>query len=330
MSYKLLDQNGNKMIINGMNKGYIKVPYNYQGLDWYNVNHTNRDVDYPFYDDVKCIYINGNMYRMRYYENRKYIDEAYSATQITISGRRWTAGFDHYEIYLNNELVTSGVFPDKVNTDVYVINKEANTSVIISGEWDSTNSKYIYNITTNAIIPKEDSYKWFNPLHTATINLTVGTNGSGQDATGVQYFNAIRIPSENTIKNAIASKIGTASFGINVTKVELDLSTLYWYNDRSNYQVPKLSTSSSSSSSTTYFGSGTERRDRTGLYQWGTYKIDVTKYMNTRLFGYNYGSYMYDQTYYSFSDSSSSGSRFCTSSSSSTLPIFTIVVTYEY
>lgn len=171
---------------------------------------------------------------------------------------------------------------------------------------------------------------WQKPSSSATINLTVGTNGSGQDATGTQYFYAIRIPSSWTIQRAISNKTGIEYDSIKVTKVELDLSTLYWYNDRSNYQVPKLSTSSSATSSTTYFGSGTERRNGTGKYQWGTHKIDVTKYMNTRLFGYNYGSYIYDKTYYAFSDTGTSGSRFCTSSSSSTLPIFTIVVTYEY
>ena len=124
MAYKLLDQNGNKMIINGMNKGYIKVPYNYQGLELYNVNTTNFRDDYPFYRDVKCIYINGNRITAYTGTTHKFTPEAYAPTQITISGRRWTEGFDHYEIYLNNELVTSGVFPDKVNTDIYVINKE--------------------------------------------------------------------------------------------------------------------------------------------------------------------------------------------------------------
>ena len=327
MAYKLLDQNGNKMIINGMNKGYIKVPYNYQGLEWYNVNTTSSNYDYPFYSDVKCIYINGNMFRPYNGTTHKFIPEAYSATQITISGRRWNEGFDHYEIYLNNELVSSGVFPDKVNTDIYVINKEANTSVVLQGEWDSANSKYIYRITTNAIIPREDSYQWFNPLHTTTINITVG---AGQEITTSQYYDSIRIPSSSTIRNAVARKIGAEPFGINLTKVELDLSTLYWYNNRSNYQTPEFSTSSSNTSSTTYFGSGIERRDKTGIFQWHTYNIDVTKYMNTRLYGYNYGSYIYDKTYYKFSTSSSSGSRFCTSSSSSTLPTFTIRVTYEY
>ena len=327
MAYKLLDQNGNKMIINGMNKGYIKVPYNYQGLKWYNVNTTSSRYDYPFYSDVKCIYINGNMFRPYNGTTHKFIPEAYSATQITMSGRRWNEGFDHYEIYLNNELVSTGVFPDKVNTDIYVINKEANTSVILSGEWDSTNSKYIYRITTNAIIPREDSYQWFNPIHTTTINLTVG---EGQDCTSTQYLNAIRIPSSSTIKDAISLKTGTSSFGINVTKVELDLSTVYWFDNRSGKHSPEFSTSSSITSSTTYFGSGIDRTGR-HISQWSNYKMDVTKYMNTRLFGYTY-NYDYDNwnpKYTSFTTSVDSSPKFCQRTGSS-LPTFTIVVTYEY
>lgn len=322
MAYKLLDQNGNKMIINGMNKGYIKVPYNYQGLELYNVNKTNSMYDYPLYSDVKCIYINGNRFTADNGTSHKFIPEAYSATQITISGRRWNEGFDHYEIYLNNELVSSGVFPDKVNTDVYVINKEANTSVILSGEWDSTNSKYIYNIITNAIIPREDSYQWLNPLYTGTINLTVG---AGQDITKTQYYNRIYLPSKSTIQNAIASKIGTASIGINVKKVELDLSTLYWYcSDSQDYFTPYLAWVNSYK----YIleDSAGTRLKGTGIRKWGTSYYNVTSHSGS-LYGYIRGDVL---GYYSFSNSSSSGSRFCTSSSSSTLPTYTIRVTYEY
>ena len=326
MAYKLLDQNGNKMIINGMNKGYIKVPYNYQGIEWYNVNTTSSSRDNPFYADVKCIYINGNRFIPYNGTTHKFYPEAYAATQITISGRRWNEGFDHYEIYLNNELVSSGVFPDNVNTDIYVINKEANTSVILSGEWDSTNSKYIYRIFTNATIPMENSYQWFNPMNTGTINLTVG---EGQDITSTQYLNAIRIPSSSTIRNAVASKIGTESFGINVTKVELDLTTLYWLTDTTEKVYPLLSTSSSVSSSTVYFCGGTDRK-QDYVFQWSNYKLDVTKYMNKRLFGYRY-NYNYSNwipKYTQFSESGS-GPKFCQSNGTG-LPIFTIVVTYEY
>ena len=321
MAYKLLDQNGNKMLINGMNKGYIKVPYNYQGLELYNVNTTSSRYDYPFYLDVKCIYINGSRYNANNGTTHKFINEGYAPTQITISGRRWNAGYDHYEIYLNNQLVSTGVFPDKVNTDVYVINKEANTSVVLSREWDSANSKYIYRITTNAIIPRENSYQWFNPLHTATVSLTVG---AGQDVTKTQHYNEIVFPSKNELKSKIASMIGTSSIGVNIKKIELDLSTVYWYlSDSDDRYTPYFSWINQ----TDYIledSAGTQVKG-SGIYKWGSSYYNITN--QSSLYGWREG---YAVGLYKFSTSSSSGSRFCISSSSSTLPTFTIRVTYEY
>ena len=158
----------------------------------------------------------------------------------------------------------------------------------------------------------------------STINLTVG---SGQDCTSTQYLNAIRIPSSDTIKRAIASKIGIASFGINVKKVELDLSKLYWYNDLRGEYAPYLSTSSSITSSTTYFCEGATVTS-SYVFQWGNSKYDVTKYMNTRLFGYRY-NYNYDQWHPKYTAFSDSSAKFCQRNGTG-LPIFTIVVTYEY
>lgn len=193
----------------------------------------------------------------------------------------------------------------------------------------SINMKNVKSITLGGVSVKkiEDTngrVLWGGST-TATINITVG---EGQDCTSTQYLNAIRIPASWTIANAISRKTGIPSGSINVTKVELDLSTLYWYNYYSGKQSPKFSTSSSNTSSTTYFGSGTERTTKY-VFPWATYKIDVTKYMNTRLFGYSYEYDRYNQRYRSFSDSSSSGSVFCQSNGTG-LPIFTIVVTYEY
>lgn len=326
MAYKLLDQNGNKMVINGMNKGYIKVPYNYQGLDVYNVNTTSSGYDYPFFQDVKCIYINGMRFNIEYYRQgeHNYFKDAYAATQIIINGRRWNEGFDHYEIYLNNELVTSGVFPDKENTDVYVLNKEANTSVIISGEWDSTNSKYIYNITTNAIIPKENSYQWFNPMNTGTINITVG---EGQDITSTQNYNKLFIPYASSIKNKIMDITGiTSQQYINITKVELDGTTLYWYNpnDSTKLYNAKATTSSSIDGGTGVLYSEYRNYRDKGVCQWSSSKTDVTKYLGKSLYGYYNGAsgYVAFATY-----SSSNYGNFCNRSGSK--PTFTLVVTYE-
>ena len=163
-----------------------------------------------------------------------------------------------------------------------------------------------------------------NNTYTTTISLTVG---EGQDITSTQYRDAIRIPSSNAIKNAIGSKIGIASSGINVKKVELDLSTLYWHNVYSGKQTPKLSTSSSNTSGTTYFASGIERTSNY-VFEWSNYKLDVTQYMNTRLFGYCYEYDRYNPRYRQFGTSSGDSSTFCQSYGSG-LPIFTIVVTYE-
>ena len=158
----------------------------------------------------------------------------------------------------------------------------------------------------------------------STINLTVG---EGQDCTSTQYLDAIRIPSSGTIKSAISNKTGVSSNYINVKKVELDLTTLYWYTGSSGKHYPVLSTSSSITSSTTYFCSGIDRTSNY-VFQWSNSKYDVTKYMNTKLFGYRY-NYNYDNwnpKYTSFGDS---GPKFCQRNGTG-LPIFTIVVTYEY
>lgn len=156
----------------------------------------------------------------------------------------------------------------------------------------------------------------------STISLTVG---EGQDITSTQYLNAIRIPASWTIAREISNKTGVLQDNIKVTKVELDLTTLYWLNQYSGTQTPMLSTSSSNTSSTTYFASGIDRNSMY-VFEWSNYKLDVTKYMNTRLFGYSYEYDRYNPRYRQFSDS---GSRFCQRTGTS-LPTFTIVVTYEY
>lgn len=152
---------------------------------------------------------------------------------------------------------------------------------------------------------------------TATINLTVG---KAQDITTTQYYDRIVLPSISTIKSTINSKLGISVS--NITKVELDLSTLYWYNDYASSQKPYLSLSTSNPS---YFGGGTTRSD-TGRYEWGSYNLDVINYLGKTLYGYRETRGIYN----TFSTYSYQGSRFCTSSSSSTKPTFTIVVTYEY
>lgn len=160
---------------------------------------------------------------------------------------------------------------------------------------------------------------WEIKKNSATINITVGKS---QDITTTQYYNRIVLPSLSSIKSAVASKIGMSSSNINVTKVELDCSKLHWYNDYFSSQTPYFSLSTSSPS---YFGSGTTRSE-SGNYQWGSYELDVTNYLGKTLYGYRKTGSIYN----TFSTSSSSGSRFCSSSSSYSKPTFTLVVTYEY
>ena len=114
---------------------------------------------------------------------------------------------------------------------------------------------------------------------TATINITVGAS---QDITTTQYYNRIVLPSLNDIKSKVASKTGISSSAINITKAELYLSTLHWYNDYVSDQRPYFSLSTSSPS---YFGGGTTRSD-SGNYQWDSYNLDVTNYLGKTLYGY--------------------------------------------
>ena len=192
----------------------------------------------------------------------------------------------------------------------------------------SINMKNVKSITLGGVSVKKIEDTNGNVLWEgkgeSTINLTVG---EGQDCASTQYLDAIRIPSSSTIKRAISNKTGVSYDSINVKKVELDLTTLYWNNDSSGKHYPVLSTSSSITSSTTYFCSGSTVTS-SYVFQWANSKYDVTKYMNTRLFGYRY-NYDYDQWYPKYSQFSDNGSKFCQRNGTG-LPIFTIVVTYEY
>lgn len=163
MAYKLLDQNGNYMEINGMHKGTILSPYVYNGMELYNENAISSNV-YPFYNPFW-----GGRRRVRvgssYYApsgtTKKYVDEAYASTEIAINGRYSNSSFKNYEVYKDGNLVASGSFTNS-DTDIYTCEKNANTSIIVRGIWDEANSKFIYNITTNATINRQNTYAWDN------------------------------------------------------------------------------------------------------------------------------------------------------------------------
>lgn len=196
MAYKLLDQNGNYIEINGMHKGEILSPYEYHGMELYNENAiaSNR---YPFYytffGGTRRVKI-GSSYYYPSGTTKKYVDEAYTATEITITGSYSSSSYKYYEVYKDGNLVASGSFTNS-NTDIYVCEKEANTSIIISGIWDEANSKFIYNITTNATIERSNSYNWNNGIlttSTLTKNGTIAGYGTSKTV-------GITVPSEEEI-----------------------------------------------------------------------------------------------------------------------------------
>ena len=159
---------------------------------------------------------------------------------------------------------------------------------------------------------------------TATINITVGAS---QDITTTQYYNRIVLPSLSSIKSKVASKIGTSSSNVNITKVEIDCSTLYWYNpnNSTSYLGAKATTSSSLDSGTSVLFANSQTYRTQGVCQWSTSKTDVTKYLGTQLYGYWQNRNGYSQ-FNNYANAAGYG-NFCNSSGSK--PIFTLVVTYQ-
>ena len=163
-------------------------------------------------------------------------------------------------------------------------------------------------------------------ITTATINITVGAS---QDITTTQYYNRIVLPSLSTIKSKVASKTGISSSSITITNVQLDCSTLYWYNPNNStrYYSAKATNSSSYSGGTTVTTSTSRNYREQGVCQWSTSKPSVTNYLNTTLYGY------YVSSFSSFTEAfdnyaSAGAGNFC--NSSGVKPTFTLVVTYEY
>ena len=177
------------------------------------------------------------------------------------------------------------------------------------------------------VIKIEDSLGhilWQKKKTIATINITVGEK---QDYQTNQYPNRLVLPSLTGIRSKVASKIGTSADSINVKKVEMDWSTVYWYNADESFPFPRVALTAENPS---FFGIG-NGRTRTGLYNWSTEIQDITDKLSsgrtTAFYGYVWDAYSGEIR--KFSSSSSYGWRFCSSSSSSNLPTFTIIVTYE-
>lgn len=224
MAYKLLDSNGKYMNINGMHKGTIISPYKYHGMELYNENAiaTNR---YPFYypywgSGERRVRI-GSSYYYPDGTEKEYVNVAYAATEITIVGEYSSSSYKNYEVYKDGNLVASGSFTSSVR-DIYVCEKEANTSIIVSGMWDSTNSKFIYNITTNATITRENSYYFNNGIvTTSSIQLPKIYNKAAVTA---QYIpKSITMPTRADIEamlpsDCIVMNISSVSYLLTFTK----------------------------------------------------------------------------------------------------------------
>ena len=188
---------------------------------------------------------------------------------------------------------------------------------------DMSNVKQIMH-NNKEVIKIEDSLGHVLWENKKTINITIG---SGQDMNTTQYSNKIYIPPMSEIRQFISRKTGISSSQIKLTKMNIDGSTLYWYNGSRGEQTPYLSFQSTASSDTVYFGGG-DTVSSTGIHSWSSskvdlYDIDLTNPSKTILYGFAYDNR--NRQYYNFT----SATRFCTSSDYYSVPTFTIVVTYE-
>lgn len=323
MAYKLLDQNGYEININGMYKGTIIKNYNYDGMELYNtssVSTSNR----PFYSTYRRVKI-GSTYYYPSGTTKYYSADAYAATEIIINGRYSSSSYADYEIYKDEILVSSGSYTS-TSTDIYTITKTANTSIIISGEWDSTNSKFIYRITTNATIERSSSYAYNN--HLATITLTY--TGTG---------NTLTFPSLTTIKNRIYTNTGKTVANIN--SVKADLSSIYFHAHSSygSYCIPYLNSVNSSTWTTPYI-QGPQVSNNTSALIFSSYSAwSILSYLSesstTIFYGYYQDGSSSSRVYamYPYTSDDYTRNYFCKTSSGTTgsgNPQFTLTIEYEY
>lgn len=192
-------------------------------------------------------------------------------------------------------------------------------------------------------------------IQTGTINLTVG---EGQDITAPQNYNRIVVPSLTTIKSAVANKASISESNIvSIDTVELILDS------NAGPNAVKHRTSSDRGTKIKFFlvlGSqitstvlargyheytvdGTSghyaNKSITGAFcpnRTGVKYIDITSYLHEALATYIYGGYVMGTTGYDsqtpsnmFANSSNSGVHMC-ASTTSTLPTYSIRVSYSY
>lgn len=317
MAYKLIDQNGYEININGMYKGTIVKKYNYNGMELYNVNYdffsssTN-----PFQNNYRIVKI-GTSYYNPSGTTKKYVDEAYGATEIIINGRCNSSSYSNYEIYQDEILVSSGSFTS-TPTDIYTITKTSNTSIIISGEWDSTNSKFIYRITTNATIKRSESYAYNNHLDTYTYNVTMSPD-------------KLTFPSLATIKNKI--KTATGKTVAKITSVKANLTNIYFhaYAAWGSYCTPYLNSVKSTTWTDPYIQGQKVYHNKTEL-AFKPAAWNITSYLSESSTKVFYGYYKDDDKIYEMYPNTSDSYRnyMCNTPSEKENPVVALTIEYEY
>ena len=320
MAYKLIDQNGYEININGMYKGTIVKKYKYNGMELYNVNYdlfsakTN-----PFNGNYRRVKI-GNNYYTPIGTAKKYVDAAYGATEIAINGKYNNSSYANYEVYQDEILVSSGSFTSTL-TDIYTITKTANTSIIISGEWDSTNSKFIYRITTNATIERSASYDYNNHEGSYTYNVTMTPN-------------KFTFPSLTTIKNNIKSATGKTVAKINSVKANLNNIYFHAYSSSGYSCTPYLNSVNSTTWTDPYIKGQKVENKKTAIAFTET-AWNITTYLSESSTKVFYGYYqegtstskvyeMYPGTGDPYRD------YMCSTSSGSGNPVVPLTIEYEY
>ena len=315
MAYKLIDQNGYEININGMYKGTIVKNYNYKGMELYNVSYISTS-SRPFYSSYRRVKI-GTSYYYPIATTKYYSEAAYEATEIIINGRYSNSSYANYEIYQDEILVSSGSYTSTA-TDIYTITKTANTSIIISGEWDSTNSKFIYRITTNATIERSESYAYNNHEGSYTYNVTMSPD-------------KLTFPSLATIKNNI--KTATGKTVAKIISVKANLTNIYFhaYAVRGTSCVPYLNSVKSTTWTDPYIQGQRVGHKKTEL-AFTSAAWNITTYLSESSTKVFYGYYQDDDRVYEMYPYTTDRTRnyMCNTSSGSGNPVVALTIEYEY
>lgn len=315
MAYKLIDQNGYEININGMYKGTIVKKYNYNGMELYNVNSSSASTR-PFYIDYRRVKI-GTSYYHPISTLKYYLDAAYEATEIIINGRYSNSSYANYEIYQDEILVSSGSFTSTA-TDIYTITKTANTSIIISGEWDSTNSKFIYRITTNATIERSESYAYNNHESSYTYNVTMSPD-------------TITFPSLATIKNRIKNVTGKTVAKIISVKANFTKIYFHAYAVRGTSCTPYLNSVDSTTWTYPYVQGQSVGNKKTEI-AFTSKAFNITSYLNESSTKILYGYYQDDDRVYEMYPYTNDSTRnyMCNTSEGKGNPVVALTIEYEY